>query len=95
MFTKKLKNVIFILILAGAGNLLYAQSEIIVQRSDADSLWQLINEVYTLEENVIVITCVGPYGFVMRKRDKEYLCTTSTMPEEFWIKIRLRKRKFI
>lgn len=74
---------------------IYSQNEIIVQKTDNDSLWQTINNVYTLDEDVVIIKSVSEYGFVMRIGDSEYLCTTSTMPEYFFKAIKNRKKKFI
>jgi hypothetical protein len=73
---------------------LYAQNEIIVQPTDADSLWHTINEVYRLE-GVVVIRCVTEYGFILRQGTEEFICNTNTMPKEFWEKIRKRKIKQI
>jgi len=74
---------------------LLAQDELAVNKTDKDSLWQLINEVYTLETDVIVIKDVDEYGFVMAYNWKEYYCNTNTMPKEFWVKIKKRKQKLI
>lgn len=73
---------------------LLAQNEIIVQPTDKDSLWQMINEVYTLD-GVVVIKNVHDYGFILRQGTEEFICNTNTMPKGFIEKVKRRKQKFI
>lgn len=68
---------------------LYSQNEIIVQPTDSDSLWHIINEAYHID-GVVVITGATEYGFIMRQGTEEFICNTNTMPR-FWDKYKKRK----
>jgi len=74
---------------------LYAQGELIVQRTDSDSLFQDIEKQYTIEENTIVLKLVNEINFIMRIGTQEYLCPAGNMPKSFFRKIEKRQKKAI
>lgn len=88
-----MKTILLILFLFSST--LFAQNEIIIQKTDSDSLWQTVNEVYALEHSDIMIKNVNQYGFFMREGNEEWYCNANTMPKEFWAKIKKRKLKQI
>lgn len=83
---------IFLILITGT---LFAQNETVVQKSDSDSLWQTINSVYELSEDVVVIRAISEYGFILRESDKEFICNSNTMPKYFYEALKQRKKKNI